>query len=139
MIKISKSTVEEIKEFNDREWVEADKRYYGRSDKWIKEDFAFKAEEAGEIIGNIFGKYEEGILYISDIIVAKNKRGLGIGKDLIKTAEEYGKAMGGHKSYLITGKTWETRKFYESLGFINTGEFKNHFRHVDFVIYEKPL
>lgn len=139
MITISKSTGEEIKEFNDREWVDADLKYYGKTSEWIKEKYVFKAEEDGKIVGAIAGKYEEGVLYIDDIIVAKSKRGLGIGKSLIKRSEEFGKEKGGHKTYLITGKTWEVRKFYESLGFIKTGELKNHFRHVDFVIYEKII
>jgi len=139
MITVSKSTSEEIKEFNDREWIDADNKYYGLASGWIKEKYIFKAEENGNIVGCISGKYEEGVLYIDDLIVAKDKRNLGIGKSLIEKVEEYGKEMGGHKIYLITGKTWDVRKFYESLGFIGAGEFKNHYRHVDFIIYEKSL
>lgn len=139
MIAISKSTGEEIKEFNDREWVGADLKYYGKTSEWIKEKYFFKAEEDGKIVGAIAGKYEEGVLYIDDVIVAKDKRNLGIGKALVKKAEVYGKEMGGHKAYLITGKNWEVRKFYESLGFVKTGELLNHYRHVDFVIYEKQI
>lgn len=139
MIIVSKSTSEEIKEFNNREWVAADFKYYGKSSGWIKEKYAFKAEENGKIVGAIIGKYEEGVLYIDDLIVAKEKRNLGIGKALVKKAEVYGKEMGGHKVYLITGKTWEVRKFYDSLGFIKTGELLNHYRHVDFIIYEKSI
>lgn len=139
MITISKSTGEEIKEFNDREWVGADRKYYGKTSEWIKEKYVFKAEEDGKIVGMISGKYEEGVLYIDDLIVAEDKRGLGVGKALVQKAEAYGKEKGGHKAYLITGKTWDLRKFYESLGYVNTGEFKNHFRHVDFVIYEKLI
>jgi len=139
MIAISKSTGEEVKEFRDKEWVDADIKYYGKSTGWIDEDYVFKAEEDGKTVGIIAGKYQEGVLYIDDLIVAKNKRNLGVGKDLIKKSEEFGKEMGGHKAYLITGKTWEVRKFYESLGFVKTGEFKNHYRHVDFAIYEKLI
>jgi len=139
MINISKSTQEEIKEFNEAEWVDEDQRYYGKSIEWIYEKYVFKAEENGEIVGSVSGNYEEGVLYIEDVIVAKQKRGQGIGKLLIETAENFANEKGGHKSYLITGKTWDVRKFYESLGFINTGELKNHFRGVDFVIYEKTI
>jgi ribosomal protein S18 acetylase RimI-like enzyme len=139
MITISKSTQDEIKEFRDREWVGADLKYYGKSTGWIEEDFVFKAVEDGKIVGIIAGKYQEGVLYIDDLIVAKDKRGLGVGKALIKKAEDFAIGKGGHKAYLITGKNWEVRKFYELLGYENTGEFKNHYRHVDFVIYEKPL
>ena len=64
---------------------------------------------------------------------------MGIGRLLIEQAEKFAKEKGGHKSYLITGKDWDVRKFYESLGYKNTGGLKNHFRHVDFVIYEKLI
>lgn len=139
MIIISKSTSEEIKEFNDREWVDADLKYYGITREWIKEKFIYKAEEDEKIVGAIIGKYEEGVLYIDDLIVAKDKRDLGIGRALVKKVEEFGKEMGGHKAYLITGKTWDVRKFYESLDYVKAGELKNHFRHLDFVIYEKKI
>lgn len=139
MITISKSTTEEIKAFNQAEWIASDLMYYGQSTGWTKEEYIFKAEEDGKIVGSIEGNYEEGVLYIEDVIVLKEKRGLGVGKKLIEEAIKYAKEMGGHKAYLITGKTWEVRKFYESMGFINTGELKNHFRNVDFVIYEKKL
>ena len=139
MIKISNSTAEEIKEFNDKEWIDADIKYYKTATGWIKEEYVFKAEENRKIVGAIIGRYEEGVLYIDDLIVAKDQRNLGIGKDLVKKAEEFGKIMGGHKVYLITGKIWNVRKFYESLGFIKTGDLLNHYRHVDFVIYEKLI
>jgi ribosomal protein S18 acetylase RimI-like enzyme len=139
MINISKSTHEEIKGFNEAEWVEQDRKYYGKSTEWINEKYVFKAKENGEIVGSISGNYEEGVLFIEDIIVAKQKRGLGIGKLLVEAVEKYAKEKGGHKVYLITGKTWDVRKFYESLSFTNTGELKNHFRGVDFVIYEKII
>lgn len=58
---------------------------------------------------------------------------------LMQKAEKFGREMGGHKAYLITGKTWKVRKFYEDLDFIKTGDFPNHFHHIDFVVYEKPL
>ena len=54
-----------------------------------------------------------------------------------KAARKFCKEKGGHKVYLITGKTWKVGKFYESLGYRKSGELLNHYRHVDFVIYEK--
>ena len=76
-------------------------------------------------------------MFVNDIIVSKSKRGQGIGRELIEKAEIFAKRLGGHKMYLVTGKDWESRKFYEALGFAATGEFKKHFRKKDFVIYEK--
>ncbi len=137
MVNIIKSSLEEIKDFNEKEWVFADQKYYGEGNGWKEEEFVFKAEEYGQIVGSISGKFEEGVLYIGDLIVAKDKREKGIGKMLLEKAEEFGKNMGAHKSYLITGEDWDVRKFYEDLGYKNTGGFKNHFRHVNFVVYEK--
>jgi ribosomal protein S18 acetylase RimI-like enzyme len=140
MIKVSKSTKAEIKPFNSKEWVATDVIYYGEGHDWVEEDFVFKAENGGEIIGTIYGKYASGVLYIDDLIVTKLKRNLGVGRMLMESAEEFGKSLKAHKSYLITGKNWqEARGFYEKLGYKKTGDFINHYHHSDFVIYEKPL
>lgn len=140
MITVSKSTKGEIKKFNYKEWIDADISYYGKYEPWIERNFVFKAEENSEIVGNIYGKFGGGILYIDDLIVAKNKRGLGIGKILMQKAEEFGLGLKAHKVWLVTGKNWSgARGFYESLGYKQTGEFLNHYKHKDFVIYEKLL
>ncbi len=140
MITISKSTKAEIKKFNDFEWIDADKKYYGKAVHWVRKDFVFKAVEDGEIVGNIYGKFGSGVLYIEDLMVAKDKRGQGIGKMLMQKAEDFGRELKAHKAWLLTGKTWEgSRTFYESLGYKQTGELLNHYKHKDFVIYEKLL
>jgi ribosomal protein S18 acetylase RimI-like enzyme len=140
MITISKSTKTEIKPFNAKEWVATDVKYYGEGNDWVEEDFVFKAEDNGEIVGTIYGKYAAGVLYIDDLIVTKTKRGSGIGRQLMEKAEEFGQRMKAHKAYLITGEEWkEARGFYEKLGYKKTGDFVNHYHNSDFVIYEKPL
>jgi hypothetical protein len=80
MITISKSTKEEIKPFNAKEWVATDVKYYGENNDWVEEVFVFKAVEEGEIVGTIYGKFAAGVLYIDDLIVTKPKRNLGIGR-----------------------------------------------------------
>ena len=141
MIKISKSTQEEIKEFNIPAWIEADKELYGEQNIWIEEDFVFKAEEDEKIWGSIYGKFAAGVLYIDDLIVAKNQRRKGIGKILIEKAEEWGKGLGAHKAYLVTKKEENSAaiKLYKKQGYTKTGEFKDHYHHFDFLIYEKPI
>lgn len=140
MIKISEAKFEETKDFVKSEWPDVDEELYGIRD-WVEKDFLFKADENGVVVGSIMGKYAAGVLYIDDLIVAKTQRGKGIGKMLMVKAEEWGKTMGAHKSYLITKKEGNksARKFYDNLGYSATGEFKNHYYHFDFVIYEKSL
>jgi ribosomal protein S18 acetylase RimI-like enzyme len=138
MITISKSTKEEIKPFNAKEWVATDVRYYGKARKWKEKDFVFKAVEDGEIVGTIYGKFAAGVLYIDELIVTKPKRNLGIGRKLMEKAEAFGLQLKAHKAYLITEKDWvEARGFYEKLGYKKTGDFINHYHKTDFVIYEK--
>jgi ribosomal protein S18 acetylase RimI-like enzyme len=138
MVTVSKATKDEIKEFNEKEWLATDIKYYGKGLKWVEEDFVFKAVENGQIVGTIYGKFAGGVLYIDDLIVAEGKRGLGIGKMLVEQAESYGLKMKAHKVYLLTGKNWNNvRAFYESLGYKKTVDFVNHFHNFDFVVYEK--
>jgi ribosomal protein S18 acetylase RimI-like enzyme len=140
MITISKSSWAGVKQFVVDTWKPANRKYYSDNGEWEEKKFYFKAEENGEIVGSIYGKFDAGVLYIDDLIVAENKRGLGIGKALMQKAEDFGMQMKAHKLYLITGKTWTgPRGLYESLGYIQTGEFLNHYKHTDFVIYEKLL
>lgn len=140
MIAISKSTKGEINKFNFKEWRDADVMYYGKYEPWVERSFVFKAEDNGEIAGDIYGKFAGGVLFIDDLIVAKDKRGLGIGKMLMQKAEEFGLSLKAHRVYLLTGKTWNSpRGFYESLGYKKTGDLADHYKHADFVIYEKPL
>jgi len=139
MITVSKSTKAEIKPFNAKEWVATNVKHYGKPDNWIEEEFVFKVVEDGEIVGTIYGEFAAGVLYIDDLIVAKTKRNLGIGKMLMEKAEEFGKDLKAHKSYLITWEDGDVIGFYEKLGYKKTGDFVNHYYHSDFVIYEKPL
>lgn len=138
MVKIVEATKEEIKKFNKKEWRGADIEHYGRVVNWKEREFIFKAIENGKIVGTITGKYEAGVLHISAIIVAKEKRNRGIGKKLIQKAESFGKKLRAHKIHLITGKNWkDTNKFYNSLGFKKVADLPKHFLKQDFTIFEK--
>lgn len=139
MISIQKSTKGEIRKFNSWAWKDENIEHYGGPVKWIEKGFVFKATEDKEILGVIIGKFSAGVLYIDDLVVAKDYRGKGIGKLLIQKAENFGKEMGGHKAYLFTGDGWDAEKFYQNTGYKKTGTLLNHFLHKDFVIYEKLI
>ena len=139
MITISSAKKSEIKKFDHEEWIEPDIKYYGEARRWPRKKYIFKAVEDEIIVGIILGSVNSGIFYVEDLIVAKNKRKSGIGKMLMKQAEDFAKKLGAHKAWLLTGKNWGVKGFYEKLGYIATGEMLNHYKHADFVIYEKPL
>lgn len=137
MIKVSNATRPQIKSFNLKEWHGVDIEHYGKTVEWNEKNFLYKATEDGNIVGTISGKHESGVVYISTIIVAADKRGKGIGRYLMEKAEEFSKKEKAHKLYLTTGKNWESVKFYESLGFKKEADLPNHHFHKDFVIYSK--
>lgn len=139
MIIIDKTTRDDIKKFNNKEWHGVDIEHYGKPVEWNDQDFIFKATDDGQIIGTITGKFESGVLYIDSLIIAKAKRGLGIGKKLTEKAEDFGRKLKGHKAHLITGKDWAAAKFYEALGYVKIADLPNHHFRKDFVIYEKTL
>jgi GNAT superfamily N-acetyltransferase len=139
MIFILNSTKEEIKKFNEKEWHGVDIEHYGREVDWKEKEFIFKACDGEEIVGTVTGKHESGVLYVGDIIVAAGRRGEGIGKILLARAEEFGKNEGAHKSHLITGKNWESCKFYKACGYSQIAVLPCHHFKEDFVVFEKFL
>ncbi len=139
MIEISKATKKSVKEWSKGQWHKTDLSHYGRTVDWDEQKFRFKAEEDGKLVGLITGKHESGVIYVGTIITAEEARGRGIGTMLINKAEEFGRKLGAHKIWLITGKEWSEREFYEKLGFKIEGILPDHHFHKDFVIFAKPI
>ena len=138
MIKITKASPNQVKDFNLREWHGVDVEHYGKHVEWNDKEFNFRAEENGEIIGTASGKYVAGVIYIDAIIVAKDKRDKGVGSALMKKIEEFGKKSGAHKSWLITGKDWiKTNNFYKKLGFSKGPILPRHNFERNYIIYYK--
>ncbi|MBP7700541.1 GNAT family N-acetyltransferase [Candidatus Woesebacteria bacterium] len=139
---ITKSTEKEVEAFEAQSWSAEDLKHYRREvswDEWNPTKFIFKAELDNEIAGIIGGNITVGVTFIERIIVSESFRKMGIGKQLIQKVEDYAKELNSHKIYLYTGKDWSSNKFYEQIGFKNTGELENHYLNVDFVIYTKFL
>lgn len=136
MIIISKATQ---KEALTKEWHDFTHLHYGEGTRWIEKKYRFKAVENGRIVGTIEGRYEPGVLYIAALMVADDTRGKGVGTILINKAEEFGKKLGAHRTWLSTGKDWSTRVFYEKLGFTVIANLSDFYFHKDFVIYSRLI
>lgn len=137
-----KTKSKKIREFNKSEWKLVHPEHFGKeqNDKyWTKKIFFFKAEDKSQVVGTLDGDNIAGVMNISQLIVAHDKRGLGIGKKLMQEAEKLAKANGLHKIYLHTGTGWKAVEFYEMLGFIKETKLKNHYEHKDFWIMSKIL
>ena len=136
-IKIYQKSTVALDEFNEREWVNADLEHYGKGTKWQEGKNKIVALDGNKIVGYLNMEFKAGVVLIKNIIVAKEKRGSGIGKRLMQKVEQIAKKDSLHKIYLETGKNWQSVKFYKSLGYQITGELKNHHHHHDFVIFTK--
>ena len=113
--------------------------HYGKRVEWNQKRFRFKAVENGKLVGTIDGKYESGVIFIDSLITAENVRGKGIGTMLIKKAEAFGKNLGAHRTWLVTGKDWSENAFYKKLGFKLIGNLPDFYFHRDFVIYTRTI
>lgn len=139
MIKISDSTWKETKEFGEKEWPLANIEHFGKNVDFNSKKILFKAVEDVKIVGIIKGDLDGGVIHITHLLVAHDKRGSGIGKALAFKVEEFGKENGAHKVYLTTGKGWEAEKFYQKLGYKKVGVLRKHHFKKDFVVYEKSI
>lgn len=127
-----------IKRFEEIEWPIADKEHYGTSDvDFTIHPFYLSAEDNGKVLGIIQGKIQGGVCTISDIIVAHDQRGKGVGTELMVEAEKYATKNGAHKIRLVTGDDWPAIKFYEKLGYKETARRPNDMLHTNFIEYTK--
>lgn len=144
MIKIVslKSKTKKIRDFNKREWELVHPEHFGgkqNTSYWNKKKFFFVAEENGEMLGTLDGDYLAGVMYISQLIVDKEKRGLGIGKKLMEVAENLAKKERLHLIYLKTGVDWKAVNFYESLGYRKETRLNNFYEKKDFWVMVKEI
>ncbi len=85
----------------------------------------FVAEDAqGKTRGGLTGSTSYGWLLIKTVWVADGHRGSGLGKALMRRAEEWGRGLGCHAVWLDTSSPG-AKRFYEKLGFTIFGELRN--------------
>lgn len=125
--------------FQRNEWVSADITHFGRTIDWTKITKVLQATDKDEVVGVLELTMQAGVMHIDSIIISHKRQGLGIGKELMMRSEEIAKQHKMHKIYLDTGKNWPATKFYESLGYIKTGDLPNHFENQDYIEYSKFL
>lgn len=138
---VSKRTSKLVNNFQKKEWIDIDVEHYGKviKDAYKKEEFFLKILDGKEIIGTLHCDILGGVAYVNAIIIAKDKRGKGLGKQLMLKAESEVKKRGAHKIYLVTGKNWSAVYLYKSLGYSTIVELPDHYLHHDFIEMVKFL
>lgn len=128
-----------MKAFDKVEWKRYDIEHFGREIDWVTNVYYLIATEGKDIVGTMELIIEAGIGTIKTLIISYTWQRKGVGRMMIKKAEEITKMHGGHKLFLVTGKSWKSVKFYEAHGFTKTGDLPNHFFKVDFIEMSKSL
>lgn len=137
-----KKSGKKFKEFKKHEWELIHPEHFGEKlDRgyWTYKNVNIKAEENGKILGGLNGHYMAGVLYIAELIIAHDKRGTGVGKELISQVEKLARDNNVHLIYLETGKNWKAVKFYEKLGYKKKTLIKKFYSKKDFWLMTKYL
>lgn len=104
---------------------------------------------AGTIIGCVYLQQKGDALYLGMLTVDPGLQGSGIGKELLKAAEEYGREVGCKKvTMTVISVRHELISWYERHGYVITGE-KQPFptdpkfglprRPLEFIVMEKAI
>ncbi|MDO8503866.1 MAG: GNAT family N-acetyltransferase [bacterium] len=126
-----------MKAFDKAGWKHYDQEHFGKDIEWNPKIYFLKAFIGGKILGTLELKINGGVGEIKTLLVEHTTLRRGVGKALMLKAEEMVKAHGGHKLFLTAGEGWQAVKFYEALGFEETGKLPNHYFNVDFIEMSK--
>ncbi len=105
--------------------------------------------DAGEIIGTVNLQQHERGVYLGMFAVNPNLQGGGIGKQLLKAADEHAKKVGSATIYMsVISVRSELIDWYKRHGYAETGERKpfvqdnltgTHLQPLEFLILEKQI
>lgn len=105
--------------------------------------------DAGEIIGTVNLQQHERGVYLGMFAVNPNVQGGGIGKQLLKAADEHAKKVGSTTIYMsVISVRSELIDWYKRHGYAETGERKpfvqdnltgTHLQPLEFLILEKQI
>ncbi len=139
-IQVLREKTKEVRDFGKREWKIADKEHFDNPGEWKEEKYYLVAfDKEGNINGTLGMEIEAGTAHVKTLIVSKDKRRSGIGRELMLKAEEVSRKNNAHKIYLQTGKDWQAVNFYKSLGYKITAEIPMHHFKKDYVMFSKFL
>ncbi|WP_420862473.1 GNAT family N-acetyltransferase [Algirhabdus cladophorae] len=83
-----------------------------------------RRDPAGVLIAGLTADTSYGWVLIKIIWVAQHYRGQGLGRDLMRSAEEHARALGCHAAWLETSNP-AAPAFYQSLGYSEFGLLEN--------------
>jgi len=136
-IRKTKEDETSVEEFKHKEWKKFDKeRGYQKKDK----KYAFIAMKAKKIIGFIKFTITGGVGYLNQLIIGKDMRKKGIGRELIEKFEKICKEKKCHLLYLRTSEDHkDALNFYKKLGYRVSAILNNYEFNRKWYFLEKKL
>lgn len=129
-----------LKAFEDSEYPLVDKEHFGNQlPNFNNSSHTLVMKDGDSIAGYITIDIKLGIAYINSLLIGKNYRRKGIGKQLVAKAEAKARSLGAHKIWLETGRGWDAKQFYEALGYMVRTILPDDAGHQDFVLMDKML
>ena len=125
----------ELERFLDAEWARwhADQVYDAAVD-WSAIAVALIARDAGgTIIGAAAGRIRAGVGHLSELMTGRERRGQGVGAELVRRFEEHCWDLGCHKLTVHTDTGAPARGFYERRGWREEALFRRDRGGRDFV------
>jgi GNAT superfamily N-acetyltransferase len=128
-----------IENFEKNEWIISDLEHYWKSDiDFTKRKYKFIAEDkSGEIVWILELSIEVNLAFIEALLVSSKSRKIGIGKLLIKKAEEHAKQNNCSKIYLETNEGWGAEEFYKKVWYKITWKHEKHILNQNTLIFTK--
>lgn len=125
----------ELEAFLDAEWDAWHQREgHDPDEDWSSKEVVFVArDDAGSIVGAALGRYSVGIGHLSELMVAEDRRGEGLGAELVSRFEDRCWAVGCHKLTVHTQHGGGAHRFYQRLGWEDEAVFRRDRGGRDFV------
>lgn len=130
---------EALTQFKAAEYPSVDQEHYGEVPDFTFHEFTLVVKDEEKIAGYIDVTVCLGVAYVKSLLIGKEYRGKGIGKELMDATEEKVKNLGAHKIWLETGSNWQAKTFYEKLGYSVRTVLPNDVNGQEAVLMDKML
>ncbi|MHB8670136.1 MAG: GNAT family N-acetyltransferase [Acidimicrobiales bacterium] len=125
--------------FADREWPLYDREEFGPRVSWSKEPFTIAARREGIVVGFARGWTAGGVAFLSELIVAGNARGQGIGSHLLAEVTSLAGRRGCHRMALRALAASGAQGFYAARGWVQEARFSPWIHDRDMVQLRRDL
>jgi GNAT superfamily N-acetyltransferase len=132
---------DEVRGFLMREWPAADRDVFGPDGlDWTSRPVVVEARDGDELVAVAVGEVVAGTARLGDILVARSRRGTGVGGRLLELFCERAADAGAARCYLRCPDTPRHRRFYRRHGFSRVARLPRYYHGKDFLEYlREPL